>query len=117
MALSAGREATVARRAESEPVTLPTEEAAEVEMENGTNVWPDEAAETVFLEEQRASADEAATAVVSKAKEEQPELSLPLPALEELVNRLAPETLEMLDDLFRAKFVSVRRVPKDVLKS
>ena len=48
--------------------------------------------------------------------EEEEEKETPLPALDELVQRLSPETRELLDDLFRAKFVTVRRVPKQALK-
>jgi hypothetical protein len=33
------------------------------------------------------------------------------------MKRLAPEVRETLDDLFRAKFTGVRRVPKKFLKT
>lgn len=36
----------------------------------------------------------------------------PLPELETLVARLPAELRETLDDLFRARFVSVKRLPK-----
>ncbi len=39
-----------------------------------------------------------------------------LPPLDELVKRLPPEVREAVDDLFRAKFVRVVRVPKKALK-
>jgi hypothetical protein len=86
-------------------------------VENGANVWPDEAAETAFLTGLTGVAEPAAVvetpAVAVETEEEQ---DVPLPALDELVQRLSPETREMLDDLFRAKFVAVRRVPKQALK-
>ncbi len=39
-----------------------------------------------------------------------------LPPLDELVKRIPAEAREALDDLFRAKFVRVVRVPKKALK-
>ena len=39
-----------------------------------------------------------------------------LPPLDELVKRIPAETREALDDLFRAKFVRVVRVPKKALE-
>lgn len=87
-------------------------------MENGANVWPDEAAETAFLTGLAGAAEPVAAVVETPAVavETEEEQDVPLPALEELVQRLSPETREMLDDLFRAKFVAVRRVPKQALK-
>lgn len=40
----------------------------------------------------------------------------PLPALEDMIARVPAELQEAMDDLFRAKFQTVRRVPKAVLK-
>jgi hypothetical protein len=40
-----------------------------------------------------------------------------LPSLDSLVNRIPPEVRAALDDLFRAKFTAVRRVPEKALKS
>lgn len=39
-----------------------------------------------------------------------------LPALEELVKRIPAEVLGTMDELFRAKFATVQRVPKKSLK-
>lgn len=39
-----------------------------------------------------------------------------LPPLDELVKRIPPEVRETLEDLFRARFVTVKRVPKKALK-
>ncbi|MFT3867957.1 MAG: hypothetical protein QM715_05610 [Nibricoccus sp.] len=41
----------------------------------------------------------------------------PLPSLDELVKRIPNAAREVLDELFRAKFVSVKRVEKTVLKN
>jgi len=40
-----------------------------------------------------------------------------LPPLEKLVGRIPAETREALDELFRAKFTSVRRLPGKAFKS
>lgn len=39
-----------------------------------------------------------------------------LPPLEDLVNRIPAPTRAVVDELFRAKFVTVKRVPKSALK-
>lgn len=43
--------------------------------------------------------------------------SKPLPALDDLVQRIPADVRDVLEDLFRARFVSVRRVPRKALKS
>ena len=57
--------------------------------------------------------------VVAKANVETVEETdaKPLPPLSELVERIPAEVREALDDLFRARFVAVKRVPKRALKS
>lgn len=40
-----------------------------------------------------------------------------LPPLDELVQRIPAEVRETLDELFRARFVTVKRVPKKALKN
>ncbi len=86
-------------------------------MENGANVWPDEAAETVFLAGLGGPPELGAPVVEAPAvAEQEEEKEVPLPALDDLVQRLTPETRELLSELFRAKFVTVRRVPKQALK-
>lgn len=90
---------------------------------NGTesesiNVWPDEAAEASFFAEAR-ERGETVRAVPAAAVEKEDDERNPksLPPLEDLVGRLSPELRETLDDLFRAKFTSVRRLPAKVFKS
>jgi len=49
------------------------------------------------------------------AKEEE---KLPrLPAMEELVAKIPASTQELMDQLFRARFVTVKRVPVESLKN
>lgn len=80
--------------------------------------WPDEAAEAAFLSEQRtAGGTGALSAVRGTAEKAQAEVDTsPLPPLQTLVDRLSGETREVLEDLFRAKFVSVKKVSPEVLK-
>lgn len=40
----------------------------------------------------------------------------PLPPLADLVNRIPGPTRDLLEELFRAKFVAVRRIPHSALK-
>ncbi|MFI5335641.1 MAG: hypothetical protein ACHQ5A_02580 [Opitutales bacterium] len=45
-----------------------------------------------------------------------PEVGAPLPALDGLVQRIPAEAREVMEELFRAKFVTVKRVPRSALK-
>lgn len=112
------RSPAVAQRANAPARAEAAELPDELAVENGINVWPDEASEAAFLSEQNASPERGAPAAEARAqaKEEPEEAKAPLPRLDELVKRISPEARELLDDLFRAKFVSVRRVPKQALK-
>ena len=40
-----------------------------------------------------------------------------LPPMEDLVKRIPAPAREMIEELFRARFVTVKRVPKSALKS
>jgi hypothetical protein len=110
-ALSAG-----GRGAEAEKPAALVEAATgpvAVALENGANVWPDENAEAVFMAEARERGEPVVAPAVEAIEETD---TKNLPPLDELVNRLSPEVRETLDDLFRARFVAVRRVPKTALK-
>jgi hypothetical protein len=71
--------------------------------------WPSEAEESAFLarSESAAVAAPAVEAIVSDA-------GPPLPALDLLVERIPAEVRAALDEHFRAKFTSVRRIPESV---
>ncbi len=78
-------------------------------------MWPTEAEEAAFLSE----ASERGEKVVPVSREREEEIeddAKALPKLDELVNRIPAETRELLDELFRARFVAVRRVKKKDLK-
>jgi hypothetical protein len=89
-------------------------EAAPVSPEEATSAWPDEAAESAF----RAEARERGETVVSPPASEAPEVVDPksLPSLDSLVQRIPAPVRETLEDLFRARFVKVDRVPAKSLK-
>ncbi|HWA10593.1 MAG TPA: hypothetical protein VG838_14200 [Opitutaceae bacterium] len=94
-------------------------EAAETVAAESTNVWPDEAAEAAFLSDAREKGEPpgvvAAETAPSEAAEEGD--SRNLPALDDLVKRIPAEVRNALDDLFRAKFTTVKRMPRKVLKA
>jgi hypothetical protein len=93
-----------------EPAGMPPTEAGE------PTGWPDPAAEAAFLAEARERGE---VPVAAKAREEIAEETdaRALPALDTLVNRLPAEVRDTLEDLFRARFVRVTRVPRKALKS
>lgn len=78
--------------------------------------WPDESVESAFLAEAR---DRGEPVAPTRAKEDIAEETdaKALPPLNELVNRIPADVREALEDLFRARFVTVKRVPKRALKS
>ncbi len=77
----------------------------------------DETAESSFLGEARDRGETVSISPVAAAAIEESTDPKSLPPLSELVNRIAPEIRAALEDLFRAKFVTVRRVPAKALKS
>ena len=72
--------------------------------------------ESAFLAEARERGEPVAT---KRADAEPPEEfdSKSLPPLDELVKRIPADVRETLEDLFRARFVTVKRVPKKALKT
>lgn len=68
-------------------------------------IWPDEVAEAAFIGEPEPSGGSV-----------EPERPGALPTLESLVARLDETTKSALEELFRARFVSVRRVQAGWLK-
>lgn len=95
----------------------PAEDASEAVAamaEGPINAWPDDSAESAMLPELR-SRGEMAEPAATEAVEEIDTKNLP--PLDDLVKRLSPEVRDALDDLFRAKFVRVTRVPKKALKA
>jgi len=84
--------------------------------------WPDDAAETAFLSEQKTNGVSvlpqvpAASATTTDQAEPPEVANAPLPPLQSLVDRIPADAREVLEDLFRARFVSVKRVQATALK-
>lgn len=85
--------------------------AAETIEEDSAPVGPSDEEESAYLRE------ETKIPVISVPVETtQNESAGELPSLEGLVQRIPAETLKTMDELFRAKFVSVKRVSSKDLK-
>lgn len=91
-------------------------EAAAALDDGGAPVF-DESTEAVFLGEAR-ERGEPVRPIAAKPNDPEPEEAdaKPLPALATLVEKIPAEVRDALDDLFRAKFVRVQRVPRKALK-
>ncbi len=91
---------------------------AETPTSESINVWPDETAEAAFLAGSRGGVAPVSTAPepATAEKDNKEEVTKKLPGLDELVKRIPEETRELLDELFRAKFTTVRRVKTTDLK-
>jgi hypothetical protein len=108
-------EGALAVRAASEPAPEGSAGSALPESET-INAWPDEVAESAMLSELRSKGENVSAPRRPTAPVEETDTAANLPPLDELVGRIPPEVREVLEDLFRAKFVAVRRVPKQALK-
>jgi hypothetical protein len=87
-------------------------------IDDGAPVGPADGEEVAFLAEQREQGVSApATANRSAAVEAESDAKAPLPPLDELVQRVPPGVRQLMDELFRANFVTVKRVPKSALKN
>ena len=76
----------------------------------------DEATEAAFLSEARERGEPVRTAASADAEALEDASPKALPKLDELVNRIPSDVRETLEDLFRARFHNVKRVPKKALK-
>ncbi|HRI82265.1 MAG TPA: hypothetical protein PLF88_07495 [Opitutaceae bacterium] len=103
-------------RAEPPVETMEATPLGAVTLEDDTpSFWPDAAAEEMYLVEQK-SQNRTPPPPPADAPEETVEPSSPLPALDDLVKQIPVPVRETLDELFRAKFVKVQRVPKSALR-
>jgi len=81
--------------------------------------WPtDAASEGAFLAEARERGEAVVGVPVAATRaEEVEELKGPLPPLDEMIQQIPTAVREVLEELYRAKFTAVRRVPAKDLKS
>jgi hypothetical protein len=73
---------------------------------------PSSEEEAAFLAQER----ESGAATIPEVPAESPEQKGNLPPMEDLVKRIPAPTRELMEELFRARFVTVKRVPKSALK-
>ena len=76
---------------------------------------PSDADEAAFLAEAR-ERGENVRPVARETIEEVEDKTAALPKLDDLVGRIPADVRDTLDELFRARFVAVRRVPRKALK-
>ena len=103
-----------AAEASGDAAELTAAQVASAEV-SSPSAWPDETAESAFRSEARERGEPVVASRVASEVTQEVDTG-PLPPLEELVRRLPPQVRETLDDLFRARFVTVRRVPERALK-
>lgn len=79
-------------------------------------VGPSADEEAALLSEDRTS--ESFYGQAPKAENLEPEIdeTAPLPPMDDLVKRIPQPSRDLIEELFRARFVTVRRVPKSALK-
>ena len=78
-------------------------------------VGPSTDEEAAFLAEQQENAP--AFSVPPSALSTEPEAGdVPLPPMEDLVKRIPMPTRDLMEELFRAKFITVKRIPQTALK-
>jgi hypothetical protein len=79
-------------------------------------VGPGEAEEASFLADQRAAGEIPGAGTAARTAAPQPDASGELPPLDELVRRIPGPTRALIDELFRAKFMTVKRLPPAAFK-
>ncbi len=84
--------------------------------EEGPPSGPSVDEEEAFLAEQ-ATSEGTLPVPAAASPTKNVEAQAPLPPLDQLVKRISPDIRATLDELFRAKFVEVRRVPSSAYKS
>jgi hypothetical protein len=101
---------TAAAVADAEP------ELPSADEEAPAAIWPDDSMESAFRAEARERGEPVRVAREPEETEEAAETG-GLPRLDELVERIPAGVREAMEDLFRARFVAVKRVPRKALKS
>ncbi len=81
--------------------------------------WPDETVEVAFLSDakDRGETPTPGSAAVQAEMTEENSDRAALPPLDDLVKRIPSDVRDTLDELFRAKFVTVKRLPKKAFKT
>lgn len=79
--------------------------------------WPDDAAESSFRAEARDRGEKVQPTRTTVEHLEDAADAKALPKLEDMVEKIPAEVRDVLEDLFRAKFVRVQKIPKRLLKA
>ena len=97
---------------ESVPAALVEEVAS---TDQSAPIGPSAEEEAAFLSTERESGNPVSipALIAVNADDEKGEL----PPMEDLVNRIPAKTRDLIEDLFRARFVTVKRIPKTALKN
>ncbi len=113
-AVAAGRELNATEPEAGEAVAPSETGATPASPENPT--WPDDAVESAFLAEAKERGEIVAPPKPAEdaGEDEDPKA---MPGVTDLVAKIPPNIRDALEDLFRAKFVRVVRVPKKALKT
>lgn len=91
-----------------------TSEAVTEGVDVGAPIGPGEAEESAFLAEQRQVNPPKAAGI---APVEADDRIVSLPPMDELIQRIPASTRELMDQLFRAKFITVKRMPVSAFKT
>ena len=83
-------------------------------VDSGAPIGPGEAEESAFLVEQQQASPPKPVAISPAQGDER---TVPLPPMDELIQRIPASTRELIDQLFRAKFVTVKRMPASAFKT
>lgn len=86
------------------------------QIDDSAPIGPSAAEEGAFLSAERENAGVGAAVVQPEADAVDAEKG-ELPPMEDLVQRIPVAARELMEDLFRARFVTVKRIPKSALKS
>ena len=79
-------------------------------------VGPSAEEEASFLAEQRSLDPGGHVRPTPDVPAAEPEAAIPLPPMEDLIKRIPAPAREAMEELFRARFVTVKRLPKTALK-
>lgn len=91
-----------------------TSEAVTEGVDAGAPIGPGEAEESAFLAEQQQANPPKA---VANAPAETDERAISLPPMDELIQRIPASTRDLMDQLFRARFITVKRMPGSAFKT
>ena len=109
------RKAKIAVAAPPPPKVVDFEPESSADDQDDSSEWPNAAVEEAMRAE-LASRDDSPPKARSRANKDDTLEGGPLPKLDDMIAQIPNNVIDTLDELYRAKFESVRRVPAAVLK-